>query len=68
MIGKLIRYNSASKCNWCEKEAEGITVEFAENFLHKGPLCFKCFQQAVRVHYKQYQSSDLTPSTKREAS
>jgi len=63
MLGQLTKYNDADTCNWCEKEAEGITVEFAGNFLQKGHFCFKCFQQAVRVHHKQHQVAEAPSRT-----
>lgn len=41
-------------CTWCEKETEAVTVEFDGGFLTKGWLCWKCLQQATRVHHKQH--------------
>ena len=66
MLGQIAEYASSKKCEWCEKEAEGLVVEFAGNFLQKGHLCFKCFQQAVRVHHKQ-QHPQESNRTKKEA-
>jgi hypothetical protein len=56
-------YNEAAKCTWCERENEGVTVEFDGSFLKKGPLCFKCLQQAVKVHHKQAKSTKPTAAT-----
>ena len=40
-------------CAWCEKQTEAVTVEFYGGFLQKCSLCWKCLQQAVRVHHRQ---------------
>ncbi len=53
MRAMITAYNESTKCTWCERENEGVTVEFDGGFLSKGPLCFKCLQQAVKVHHKQ---------------
>ena len=60
MKALITAYNEATKCAWCEKENDGVTVEFDGNFLKKGPLCFKCLQQAVKVHHKQANASKTT--------
>lgn len=60
MRALISEYNEAKKCMWCERDNEGVTVDFGESFLSKGPLCFKCLQQAVKVHHKQ----DKTTKTK----
>jgi len=46
-------YHEKANCSWCEKEHEAVTIEFDNGFLKKGPLCWKCLQQATRVHHKQ---------------
>ena len=46
-------YHESKPCTWCNRQAEGVTVEFDGGFLQKGPLCWKCLQQATRVHHKQ---------------
>lgn len=53
MQATISEYHESIKCIWCEKTTEAITVEFEGGFLHKGPLCWKCLQQATRVHNKQ---------------
>ena len=45
--------HASESCTWCSRDAEGVTVEFDGDFLKKGPLCWKCLQQAVRVHHRQ---------------
>jgi hypothetical protein len=51
-------YHETVACTWCNKSAEGVSVQFAGGFLHKSDLCFKCLQQSVRVHHKQIAESD----------
>lgn len=46
-------YHASAKCTWCEKTTESITVQFDDGFLQRSELCFRCFQQATRVHHKQ---------------
>ena len=53
MQAVISEYHSSAKCTWCEKETEGVTVEFDGGFLQRGSLCWKCLQQATRVHHKQ---------------
>ena len=55
MKALITAYNEATKCTWCERDNEGVTIEFDGSFLKKGPLCFKCLQQAVKVHHKASQ-------------
>lgn len=50
-------YVESARCLWCEKTTEAITVQFDGGFLQKSELCFRCFQQATRVHHKQVDSS-----------
>lgn len=53
MRAMISAFHVSTTCTWCEKEAEGVTVEFDGGFLQKGALCWKCLQQATRVHAKQ---------------
>lgn len=46
-------YHESTTCTWCERDMEAVTVEFDGGFLQKGPLCWRCLQQATRVHFKQ---------------
>jgi hypothetical protein len=51
-------YHESTTCAWCNKTAEGVSVQFEGGFLHKSDLCFKCLQQSVRVHHKQIAAGD----------
>jgi hypothetical protein len=51
-------YHETVSCTWCNKSAEGVSVNFEGGFLHKSDLCFKCLQQSVRVHHKQIAEND----------
>ena len=42
---------------------EAVTVEFYGGFLQKCPLCWKCVQQAIRVHHRQADESGETKAT-----
>lgn len=53
MRAVISQYNEAALCLWCNRNAEGVTVEFDDGFLQKGPLCWRCLQQATRVHNLQ---------------
>ena len=55
--------HDSAKCMWCEKTAEAVTVQFESGFLKKGELCWKCLQQAVRVHHRQ-EPDKKTPERK----
>jgi len=46
-------WHEKAVCTWCQKEAEGVTASFAGGFLRRATLCWKCLQQAVRVHAGQ---------------
>lgn len=46
-------YHESTRCMWCEKTSEAVTVQFDGGFLSAGELCWKCLQQATRVHHKQ---------------
>jgi hypothetical protein len=50
--------STKATCTWCEKELEAVTVEFDGGFLTKGWLCWKCLQQATRVHDKQQTTAE----------
>lgn len=50
-------YHESTSCTWCERDTEGVTVEFDAGFLQRGPLCFKCLHQSIRVHHKQNSNS-----------
>ena len=60
MKALITAYCEAAKCTWCERDNEGVTVEFDGGFLIKGQLCFKCLQQAVKVHHKQVKKAKPT--------
>jgi hypothetical protein len=55
-------YHESTNCTWCEKTNEAITVQFEGGFLQKGPLCWKCLQQATRVHHKQDSATSKPPA------
>ena len=57
MKALITEYHESAKCSWCEKTAEAVTVQFDSGFLTKGELCWKCLQQATRVHHKQQGAS-----------
>lgn len=46
-------YHKSTTCEWCEKSNEAVTIEFERGFLKQSALCFRCLQQAIRVHHKQ---------------
>ena len=54
------QYHESASCTWCERETEGITVEFDDGFLQKGSLCWRCLQQATRVHHRQLGGTEST--------
>ena len=51
-------YHEKTNCTWCQRDTEAVTVEFDGGFLQKGPLCWKCLQQATRVHHKQHEEGE----------
>jgi hypothetical protein len=53
MRAVITQFNESALCLWCNRTAEGITVEFDDGFLQKGHLCWRCLQQATRVHNLQ---------------
>ena len=53
MRAVITQFNESALCLWCNRTAEGVTVEFDDGFLQKGPLCWRCLQQATRVHNLQ---------------
>ncbi len=46
-------FHQSQSCTWCEKQTEAVTVEFYGGFLQNCALCWKCLQQAIRVHHRQ---------------
>jgi hypothetical protein len=62
MRAVITHFNESAHCLWCNRMAEGVTIEFDDGFLQKGPLCWRCLQQATRVHNLQAQNgSAVTP-------
>ena len=56
--------HESESCIWCEKMKETVTVDFNnESFLKKGPLCWKCLQQAVKVYHKQNDTAKCNKPT-----
>lgn len=58
-------FHESTKCMWCQKTSEGITVQFDGGFLRDGELCWKCLQQATRVHHEQQSATSKEPRTVR---
>jgi hypothetical protein len=58
MKALILAFHESTQCTWCEKTAEGVTVHFDGGFLNKGALCWKCLQQATRVHHRQIAESE----------
>jgi len=46
-------FHESTKCMWCQKTSEAVTIQFDGGFLSQGELCWKCLQQATRVHHEQ---------------
>jgi hypothetical protein len=64
MRATITEFHTSTTCTWCGRDTEGVTVEFDEGFLQKGSLCWRCLQQATRVHHKQRSKADqATPPT-----
>ena len=59
MKALITAYHESNKCMWCGKTSEAVTVQFDGGFLSAGELCWKCLQQATRVHHKQ--QAEATP-------
>ena len=58
---RITTFLPAGSCTWCRKETEVVRAAFDNNkFLQDTPLCFKCFQRAIRVYHAQ--SQDVAPS------
>lgn len=57
MIAQIEKFHDTADCTWCAKNAECVEVSFAEGFLQKAVLCWKCAQQSVRVYQSQSQKS-----------
>lgn len=53
MTVTLSNWQESTSCTWCEKTCECVTADFGDGFITTSPLCWKCLQQAVRVHHKQ---------------
>lgn len=53
-------YHDSAKCMWCEKTGEAVSIQFDGGFLNKGELCWKCLQQATRVHHSQQTAGPRT--------
>jgi len=47
-------WHESETCTWCQKNGEAVTVTFDSGFLRDSSLCWKCLQQAVRVHHTQH--------------
>ena len=60
-------YHDSTSCTWCNRTVEGVTAEFDGGFLQKGPLCWRCLQQATRVHDAQSQSANKSAAKPRTA-
>ena len=58
----ITEFHDKTTCTWCERETEGVTVEFEQGFLEKSALCWRCLQQATRVHHKQTRPPETTAS------
>ncbi len=66
MKALITAFHESTKCMWCEKTSESVTVQFDGGFLSAGELCWKCLQQATRVHHKQQTGDQATKSNKSE--
>jgi hypothetical protein len=61
MRAVISEYNESALCLWCNRTAEGVTVEFDDGFLKKGHLCWRCLTQATRVHNQQATDGNHAP-------
>lgn len=57
----LTDYHESTKCSWCEKEKEGVTVCFDDGFLEDLPVCWSCLQKAVKVRSRQENGRSQNP-------
>lgn len=55
------QFNESALCLWCNRTTEGVTIEFDDGFLQKGPLCWRCLQQATRVCHLQANGDGQPP-------
>ncbi len=60
-------FHESESCTWCQKQTEAVTVEFYGGFLQKCPLCWRCLQQAIRVHHRQGTNDDAGRTEKTAA-
>ncbi len=60
-------YHESCSCTWCNRTAEGVMAEFDGGFLQKGLLCWRCLQQATRVHHLQSHGENPPASKPRAA-
>ena len=56
-------YHDSATCTWCNRTVEGVTAQFDGSFLQKGPLCWRCLQQATRVHNLQTEERSQASQT-----
>lgn len=56
MKALISRWFAAATCVWCEREKECVTAEFADGFLAKSQICWRCLQKAIKVRSQQEQS------------
>ena len=60
MEAKITAWHEATACTWCEKEKEGVTVDFNDGFIHDAALCWSCLERAVKVRARK----DSKPASK----
>ena len=48
----LSAWHESETCLWCEKTRDCVAVEFGDNFISKGNLCWSCLQTSVKVHQR----------------
>jgi len=53
MKALISRWFAAATCVWCEREKECVTAEFADGFLAKSQICWRCLQKAIKVRSQQ---------------
>ena len=59
----LSEWHESTNCAWCERSKECVTADFGDGFITKSDLCWKCLQQALRVHAKQNTTKYNPPTT-----
>ena len=57
---KITAWHEVVSCTWCEKEKEGVTVDFNDGFIQEAPLCWSCLERAVKVRARK----DAKPASK----